>query len=207
VASINRTMQDPSKASVYQLPPMPTSTTPFVATNQGGQGLGQRPTFFGCGNFTGASGQQVSSGGGQVPLVVYIPNGAPPPGQSPATNTSTQQTNYTDTQLSAFFDQAVQITNQGFSGDNNSTKDADWPICLACAIFEPSRARSQNITRDQVCESCFTRYCWNGTYPSALSNGSGSGSKGGALSSKANLGQMGLVVAMTGLIMTLSGIL
>lgn len=63
---------DPSKTVVYNLPPLPTSNTPFVPTSAGGFGLGQRPAFFGCGNFTDESGKSVQSGGNDAPLIVRL---------------------------------------------------------------------------------------------------------------------------------------
>jgi lysophospholipase len=112
---------------------------------------------------------------------IYIANGAPPPGQAPLTNTTTGQTVYNDTQLLGMFDQATIIASQGFSGAGNTTKgrsipgtslyrmtlnelvDAEWPLCLGCALFERSRAK-EGVARAPLCESCFTRYCWDGSY-------------------------------------------
>jgi len=178
VASQNRTLQDSTLASIYRLPPVPTSMSVII-----GQGLATRPSFFGCGNFTSASGAKVSSGGGDVPIIIYMANGAAPPGQAPLTNTSTSQTVYNATQLQGMFSQTLDIATQGFSGNGNTTKDAQWPLCLACALFEPARARASNVARAPLCESCFSRYCWDGnetvtaTSPGSSSTAPGAGGK------------------------------
>jgi len=171
VASQNRTTQDASLASIYRLPPLPTSTNVFI-----GQGLQTRPTFFGCGNFTSASGANISSGGGDTPLIIYLANGGPPPGQAPLTNTTTSQTIYTNSQIQGMLDQTFDIVTQGFSGSGNTTKDEQWPLCLACAIFEPARARASNVARAPACDTCFSRYCWDGNQTVSTTSASGSSS-------------------------------
>ncbi|KAH9851840.1 lysophospholipase [Lenzites betulinus] len=132
----------------YAFPPIPSTSAEFVAQN-----LNTRPTFFGC-NSSATSGE---------PLVVYIANGAAPLGQSPLTNTSTDQLSYTEDEAQGFLDQVFDIATQGIPGTSAAgtpEKDPEWPACLACAVVDRARQK-QNIARDGVCVSCFERYCWS----------------------------------------------
>ncbi|KAL0935046.1 Lysophospholipase [Colletotrichum truncatum] len=112
-------------------------------------GLNKRPTFFGCdaSNFTLSGSQRVP------PLVVYLPN-APYVAHS---NVSTFDPDYERDQRDAIIQNGYDSATQG-----NATLDAEWPRCVACAILSRSMARNRE-TVPEACNSCFQRYCWNGT--------------------------------------------
>jgi lysophospholipase len=107
-------------------------------------GLNSQPTFFGCDakNLTEPS-----------PLIVYIPN-------HPYTynsNISTFQLETNNTERDSIIQNGYNVATRG-----NGTLDKDWPSCLGCAIL--SRSFDKNSMKvPAVCDSCFLRYCWNGT--------------------------------------------
>ena len=107
-------------------------------------GLNTRPTFFGCdaNNFTGPT-----------PLIVYLPN-APYVYNS---NVSTYDLKYNNTERNA-------IVLNGYNGatQGNGTLDAEWSACVGCAILSRSLARNK-VEVPEVCTTCFSRYCWDGT--------------------------------------------
>ncbi|KAK6540265.1 Lysophospholipase 1 [Orbilia ellipsospora] len=108
-------------------------------------GLNTRPTFFGCdaANFTGTI----------PPLVVYIPN-YPYVFNS---NVSTYTFSYNISDRDAIIENGYLVATRG-----NSTLDSQWPQCVGCAIMSRTWARAKATVPD-VCNQCFTRYCWNGT--------------------------------------------
>ncbi|KAF2837473.1 lysophospholipase [Patellaria atrata CBS 101060] len=114
-------------------------------------GLNNRPTFFGCdeGNLTGPS-----------PIVVYIPN-APYVFKS---NVSTFDLSTTDEERNAIIQNGYNVATQG-----NSTRDAEWPACVGCAILARSLNRT-NTDLPEMCTRCFDRYCWDGTINSTDPN-------------------------------------
>lgn len=83
----------------------------------------------------------------------YLPNA---PYVYPS-NVSTFDLEYNDTQRNA-------IVLNGYNGatQGNSSLDADWPACVGCAILSRSLDRTGTTVPD-VCKSCFSRYCWDGT--------------------------------------------
>jgi lysophospholipase len=144
-------------------------------------GLNRHPTFFGCNasNMTGPS-----------PLIVYMPN-APYIFYS---NISTFDLNYNNSQRDIMVRNGYLVGTMG-----NSTVDPQWPTCVGCAILSRSFDRTKTKVPDS-CQSCFQRYCWNGTVDSRTpppyeptfimdnvkgaavggSGGSGNGKKGAA---------------------------
>lgn len=112
-------------------------------------GLNNRPTFFGCDvkNFTLAQGQTAP------PLVVYVPN-APYTAMS---NVTTFTPSYTLPERDGIIRNGYNAATQG-----NGTLDAQWQACVACAVMSRSWART-DTTVPAACNSCFERYCWNGT--------------------------------------------
>ncbi|TDL15101.1 lysophospholipase [Rickenella mellea] len=134
---------------VYSFPPVPTSINTFVS-----QRLSSRPTFFGCDINDPRSDSP-------APLIIYLANGAPPPGQPALTNTSSFQLSYAAPQLQSMLDQTFAIATEGIVNGTTGEKDQAWPACLACAVVDRSRERS-NVRRSGVCKDCFARYCWNG---------------------------------------------
>jgi len=110
-------------------------------------GLNTRPTFFGCNS---------SNITGDAPLVVYVPN-APYIFQS---NVTTFNLSYTDSQRNALIRNGYDVATLG-----NGTLDAEWPTCVACAVLSRSLERT-GTTVPSACESCFSKYCWNGTVDS-----------------------------------------
>ncbi|OIW26014.1 lysophospholipase [Coniochaeta ligniaria NRRL 30616] len=111
------------------------------------KGLNSRPAFFGCdaGNF--------SAGVAVPPLVVYVPN-AP---YTAFSNVSTFDPSYSLEQRDQIIENAYNGATQG-----NGSLDAQWPTCVGCAVLSRSLWRT-NTTVPQVCQDCFTRYCWDGS--------------------------------------------
>lgn len=143
-------IQDPSKraalfSSAYSFPAVPDSKADFVA-----QKLTKRPSFFGCDESDGS------------PLVLYLANTAPL-GQTAVTNPSTWQFTYTNNAIQAMIDQSFDIATQGMPV-SGTQKDAEWPVCLACAVVDRARAKA-GTPRTGACETCMARYCWS---PSAV---------------------------------------
>ncbi|KUI70313.1 Lysophospholipase [Cytospora mali] len=140
-ASYDRSQSDLANGTLF--PPVPDANT-FINL-----GLNNRPTFFGCNasNFTLAAGQSVP------PLVVYVPN-AP---YTVNSNVSTFTPSYTDALRDEMITNGLNAATQG-----NSSLDAEWPACVACAVLSRSFDRTGTTVPD-ACTTCFTRYCWNGT--------------------------------------------
>ncbi|KAJ5340816.1 hypothetical protein N7541_009940 [Penicillium brevicompactum] len=107
-------------------------------------GLNTRPTFFGCDS---------SNISGPAPLVVYVPN-AP---YSFHSNVSTFQLSTDDTERDNIILNGYEVATMA-----NSTLDGNWTSCVGCAILSRSFERT-NTTLPDICNTCFDRYCWNGT--------------------------------------------
>ncbi|KAL7620644.1 Lysophospholipase 1 [Parahypoxylon ruwenzoriense] len=110
-------------------------------------GLNQRPTFFGCNT------SEFSSAAHIPPLIVYIAN-------TPYTfmsNVSTFDPSYTDEERDSIIKNGFNVATMG-----NGTLDAEWSACVACAVLRRSLERTHTSFSAQ-CQSCFNRYCWNGT--------------------------------------------
>lgn len=113
-----------------------------------GQGLNNRPTFFGC------VGSNITTDQTKVPpLIVYIPN-APYTFNS---NFSTADLTYTQTQRDLMIENGYNVATQG-----NGTLDSNWAACVGCAIVHREQER-QGATQTAQCQKCFTDYCWDGT--------------------------------------------
>ncbi|KAJ7860229.1 acyl transferase/acyl hydrolase/lysophospholipase [Mycena olivaceomarginata] len=138
IATHNRTTFFPS---YYSFPTVPLNTSTILA-----EGLTTRPVFFGC------------EANADEPLVIYIANGAPPPGQPAITNFSSFDFDFTSDQAQAIMGQGFTFATQGIS-NGTVVRDEDWPACLACAVTDRARDRS-GAAREGVCASCFERYCW-----------------------------------------------
>ncbi|KAJ6538742.1 lysophospholipase catalytic domain-containing protein [Mycena sp. CBHHK59/15] len=138
IATHNRTTFFPS---YYSFPTVPLNTSTILA-----EGLTTRPVFFGC------------EAKADEPLVIYIANGAPPPGQPAITNFSSLDFDFTPDQAQAIMGQGFTFATQGIS-NGTVVRDENWPACLACAVTDRARDRS-GAAREGVCASCFERYCW-----------------------------------------------
>ncbi|KAK7035885.1 lysophospholipase [Favolaschia claudopus] len=126
----------------YKFPQIPVTPAEFIAQN-----LTTQPTFFGCDE------------GQDVPLILYLANGAPPPGRPAITNASTNQLSFNDPQLvQAILDQAGEIVSRG-RPQNGEARDGLYPVCVACALTERERSRL-GMKRDRQCDVCFERYCY-----------------------------------------------
>ncbi|KAK1579232.1 lysophospholipase [Colletotrichum navitas] len=141
-ATYNRAAKPIANGALF--PPVPDANT-FINL-----GLNRRPTFFGCNasNFTLSSDQQLPP-----PLIVYIPN-APYSTQS---NVSTFDLKYNLSRRDTIIQNGYDAATQG-----NATLDAEWPVCVACAVLSRSMDRARQ-TVPTACANCFQRYCWNGT--------------------------------------------
>ena len=109
--------------------------------------------------------------------MIYLANGEgafPVPG---VTNTSTQQTTYTSTEVEAILSDVFAATTKGFPASSDNSTDPEWPACLACAVVDRVRAAS-STERSGVCASCFDRYCWVPSSGQSSGSGNGSGSSG-----------------------------
>jgi lysophospholipase len=106
-------------------------------------GLNTRPTFFGCNS---------SNNTGPTPIVVYLPNYP----YIIDSNTSTYNMQYNSTQRDAMILNGYDIATL-----SNGTRDSKWSTCVGCAILSRSFERT-NTTVPDVCNTCFTTYCWNG---------------------------------------------
>lgn len=137
VATYERSMNE-EMSNGTAFPAIPDQST-FVNL-----GLNARPTFFGCdsGNLTGPA-----------PLVVYLPN-APYVFLS---NVSTEDPDHTRAERDAIILNGYNVVTQG-----NSTQDPDWPACVGCAILSRSLERTGTEV-PSICQTCFERYCWDGT--------------------------------------------
>ncbi|OJJ80114.1 lysophospholipase family protein [Aspergillus glaucus CBS 516.65] len=141
VATYERSLNSTGIANGTVFPAVPDRHT-FI-----NQGLNERPTFFGCdaANLTGPA-----------PLVVYLPNSP----YSAYSNTSTFQLKYSDEERDSIITNGYEVVTMG-----NATEDKDWPTCVGCAILSRSLNRT-GTTVPQACQTCFQRYCWNGTVDS-----------------------------------------
>ena len=142
VATYQRSLNSSGQANGTSFPSIPDQNT-FINL-----GLNTRPTFFGCNS---------SNTTHMTPLIVYLPN-YPYTYQS---NVSTFDPSYNMSQRDSIILNGYDVATMG-----NGTKDAQWPACVGCAILSRSLERTKTVVPD-VCNQCFSRYCWNGTVNSA----------------------------------------
>ncbi|KAJ7184496.1 lysophospholipase catalytic domain-containing protein [Mycena filopes] len=137
----------------YKFPRIPETQEEFIAQN-----LTTQTTFFGCDEAQ------------DVPIILYFANGAPPPGQPPITNASSNQLSFSDLGLvQAIIDQAGDIVARG-RPQNGEERDGLFPVCVACALADRERSRL-GMKRDSRCDVCFDRYCYKpGTTTSSSSH-------------------------------------
>jgi lysophospholipase len=145
VATYERSLNSSGIGNGTAFPSIPDQNT-FVNL-----GLNTRPTFFGCdsSNLTGTA-----------PLVVYIPNSP----YSTYSNVSTFQLSTEDTQRDDIILNGYEVATMA-----NSTRDGNWTTCVGCAILSRSFERT-GTTLPDICNTCFDRYCWNGTVNSTKPN-------------------------------------
>lgn len=136
VATYERSLTDLSNGTSFPAVPGQNS---FVNL-----GLNTRPTFFGCNS---------SNTTGPTPLVVYIPN-FPYVFDS---NFTTNTLSYENSVRNAIVQNGYEVATMG-----NATADAQWPICVGCAMISRSLERTKTSVPD-VCQQCFKNYCWDGT--------------------------------------------
>ncbi|CAG8289402.1 unnamed protein product [Penicillium salamii] len=138
VATYERSLNNTGIGNGTAFPAIPDVNT-FVNL-----GLNTRPTFFGCDS---------SNISGPAPLVVYVPN-AP---YSFHSNVSTFQLSTDDTERDNIILNGYEVATMA-----NSTLDSNWTSCVGCAILSRSFERT-GTTLPDICNTCFDRYCWNGT--------------------------------------------
>lgn len=136
VATYERSLTNISEGTGF--PAIPDKNT-FI-----NKGLNSRPVFFGC---------DASNTTDPSPLIVYIPN-YPYIFQS---NTTTFKPSYNESERDAMIENGWAIATQ-----LNGTRDRDWPVCVGCAMLSRSFDRT-NTTVPDACQTCFDRYCWDGT--------------------------------------------
>jgi hypothetical protein len=105
-------------------------------------------------------------------MIIYLANGAPPPGKPAITNASTSQLSFPDLGLvQAIIDEAGETVARG-RPQNGEARDDLFPICVACALTDRERSRL-GMKRDFQCNTCFERYCYKpGNYGGSSSSGS-----------------------------------
>ncbi|MCJ1375380.1 Lysophospholipase 1 [Loxospora ochrophaea] len=138
VATYQRSLNVTGIANHTSFPAIPDQNT-FV-----NMGLNTRPVFFGCNS---------SNTTNMTPLIVYIPN-------SPYvfySNVSTFDPSYNDTERDAIVENGYHVATMA-----NGTTDSQWPTCVGCAILSRSLERT-GTTVPQVCQQCYSKYCWDGT--------------------------------------------
>lgn len=117
--------------------------------------LNEGPVFFGCyaNNFTTLRNQTGADDDYVPPLIVWNSNSP----YSYYSNTSTFKMTYTTDEVSGMIENGYNVATRG-----NSTEDSEWGACVGCAIIQREvERRGQNMSSQ--CQSCFNRYCWNGT--------------------------------------------
>ncbi|KYK57149.1 hypothetical protein DCS_04156 [Drechmeria coniospora] len=135
IATYERSLENMSSGTSF--PAVPGKDT-FI-----NGGLNTRPVFFGC-NSTNTTTPS--------PLVVYIPNYP----YVYASNISTFQMSIPSGQRDAIIQNGWAVATQ-----LNGTRDADWPVCVGCAMLSRSFERTGTAVPDK-CQQCFARYCWDG---------------------------------------------
>ncbi|KAI4160407.1 MAG: hypothetical protein LQ342_005731 [Letrouitia transgressa] len=137
VASYERSLNASGIANGTAFPAVPDQNT-FVNL-----GLNSRPTFFGCDSANTSA---------AAPLLVYLPN-APYIFHS---NVSTFTPSYDGAARAGFVRNGYEVATMG-----NGTADAQWPVCVACAVLSRSWERT-GTSVPEACARCFGRYCWDG---------------------------------------------
>lgn len=130
-----------AEAHGIPFPIVPPPTT-FIHNN-----YTTKPAFFGCdANLT-------TTKSTDSPIIFYMTN-------SPYS----AYTNYSFFQFQTTFSQIDDIFVNGFNQltQGNGTLDEEWPACLGCAVIDRSLDKV-GMTRTKQCESCFEKYCWDGT--------------------------------------------
>ncbi|MCJ1355197.1 MAG: hypothetical protein MMC33_005188 [Icmadophila ericetorum] len=123
--SLLMTYTEAQAAGLTRMPVIPSVAT-FLS-----EGLNQHPTFFGCNDASKIT-------------VIYLPN----QDYSTASNVSTDQLEYSETQTAALIANGQMVASKG--GDKN------WPTCLGCALMKKT-----GTTLPSACTACFTEYCYN----------------------------------------------
>jgi lysophospholipase len=130
-----------AQAERIPFPIVPPATT-FIHNN-----YTTKPVFFGC------NADLTTTKSTDSPIVFYMAN-------SPYS----AYTNYSFFQMETTFSQIDDIFENGFNQitQGNGTLDEEWPACLGCAVIDRSLEKV-GMTRTKQCESCFEKYCWDGT--------------------------------------------
>lgn len=127
------------------------SAFPYVPDSNSFRALNltSRPAFFGCDskNLTSLPGNEIP------PLVVFTANRP----FSYFSNTSTFKMTYTDSEKKSMIRNGFEVASR-----RNLTLDAEWKVCVACAIIRRSQER-MNQAQSEQCQQCFSRYCWDGS--------------------------------------------
>lgn len=106
-------------------------------------GLNTKPVFFGCNSTNTTS---------PSPLIVYLPNYP----YIYASNISTFQMSINSSERDAIIENGWAVVTQ-----LNSTRDADWSVCVGCAMLSRSFERTKTAVPEK-CQQCFNKYCWDG---------------------------------------------
>ncbi|KAE8446162.1 hypothetical protein EG329_012535 [Mollisiaceae sp. DMI_Dod_QoI] len=131
-----------ANASRIPFPVIPPAAT-FVNNN-----YTHKPVFFGCDPLL------TTTGDANGPIILYYVNSP----YSAYTNYSYGQSKTSASQMYDIYLNGFNLVTQG-----NGTLAPDWPACIGCAAIDRSVARV-GMQRTTQCDSCFQKYCWNGTY-------------------------------------------
>ncbi|KAJ7221539.1 acyl transferase/acyl hydrolase/lysophospholipase [Mycena pura] len=116
-AAGNSLIAESKRAALFpgacKFPRIPANSADFVAQN-----LTTQPTFFGCNEV-------------HVPLILYFPNGAPPPGQVPLANVSGQLSFPDPGVVQAIIDQAGEIVLRGHPQNNEARDPLFSKLCVS----------------------------------------------------------------------------
>ncbi|EHL00667.1 putative Lysophospholipase 1 [Glarea lozoyensis 74030] len=76
-------------------------------------------------------------------------------------NITTFTPSYNNSERNAIIQNGYDVATMG-----NGTLDAEWPTCMACAVLSRSFFKTGTAV-PAACQTCFDRYCWNGTLDTA----------------------------------------
>ncbi|KAJ6630228.1 acyl transferase/acyl hydrolase/lysophospholipase [Mycena sp. CBHHK59/15] len=103
----------------YRFPQIPQTQAEFLSQN-----LTMQPTFFGCDEDQ------------DTPIMLYFPNGAPPPGKPLITKASTSQLSFPDLgHIQAIINQTGEIISWG-QLQNGEAQHGLFPVCVVCALLK-----------------------------------------------------------------------
>lgn len=116
-------------------------------------GLTTRPTFFGCYASDYMTNDEMlrKDFSRAPPLIIYVAN-------TPISHMSNMDT----FKMSMDKNLENKMFRNGFDLAQQE-EDKEWSKCVACAVIQRERERKGLWDPTDECETCFERYCWDGT--------------------------------------------